>query len=189
MTDFRALLKTHGTPLPNAVTMETEVRSEGALTFRKLEVPGWAEKLTSSSMLSEWSCELDAESIIKLQSAAKKLYGGKPAEQVINEALAAAGIGSYLGTFIEEGLMVAGGGTIRVLFAYRSAKLDSIGAINAALHDLLTADPLSDGATALLELRRIWEAGRNRSEGGLMLLSQLNLYDPERSPFTGIRFK
>lgn len=187
MTDFSELLRKHGAPLPHAVTMETEVRSEGALTFQKLTVPGWATDVKSSSMIAEWRCDLDGAGVRDLQAFLKTvLPSGKTAQQAINEALLAQDIGYYLGTFIEEGMLVAGAATVRMLFAYRPANLRSIGDINTAIHQLLTAAPPAsqDGATALGTLRDKWMAGTAKTEGGLMMLSEINLFDASQFPYT-----
>ncbi len=189
MTDFLDLLRTHGAPIPRAVTMETEVRSEGALTFAKLAVPDWASDLKSSSVLAEWRCDLAAAGLRDLQKLLKTLVGGKPTQQVINEALIAADIGTYLGTFIEEGMMVDGAATVRILFAYRFNSLGSIAAINTAFYQLLTAPPADRkaGSDALAKLRALWAGGTNRREGGLMMLSEVSLDDPAQFPFSSVK--
>jgi len=189
MKDVEHLLRQHGAPLPNALAVETEVRSEGFVAFHTLAVPDWTDGIQSSSSIAEWCCSLVPEQLLELQRVIKTvLPSGKPMQQMLNEALRDLDIGSYMGTFMETGTAVAGHTTIRILFAYRSARLPDIEAINRALHALLTAPGAhSDASDALRALREIWLKGSDRWEGGLMMLSEANLYGPERFPFTSAR--
>jgi hypothetical protein len=186
VTDIGDLLRQRGAPLPNAVVMETEVRSEGALMLQALSVPSWAANLRMSSVLAEWRCTLVREDLGALQAFLKTLLpSGITVQQAINEAFVSLDIGCYLGTFIEEGLLTDGQATVRVMFAYQSAKLTGVEAINQAIHNLLTnPGALGDAANSLSKLREMWRKGSDKWEGGLMMLSEVNLYDPGRFPYT-----
>ena len=185
MTDVGELLRRHGAPLPNAIEMETEVRSEGALMLQKLNVPNWAHNILSSSILAEWRCTLDREDLAALQAFVKTvLASGVTVQEAINEGFQQLDIGSYLGTFIEEGLLVDGQATVRVLFSYRSS-MNSQEDINQKLHGLLTnPGALKDASDALSKLREMWRKGSNKWEGGLMMLSEVNFSDPRRFPYS-----
>jgi hypothetical protein len=187
MSDIENLLQQHGAPLPKAMAMETEVRSEGALMMQTLSVPSWAANLQSSSVLAEWRCTLGRDDLVALQAHLKTLSTttGMTTQQAINEAFKALDIGAYLGTFIEEGLLVDGQATVRVLFAYRSATLTTAEAINGAIHGLLTnPGAWAEASAALTTLRQMWSKGTDKWEGGLMMLSEVNLFDPGRFPYS-----
>ena len=186
MTEITDLLRQHGAPLPRAMAMETEVRSEGIVRIDFLHVPEWAADLRSSSILAEWRCTLQHDDVKALQNLVKTvLPSGVTNEQAINEAFAKLDLGAYLGTFIEEGLLVDGAATVRVLFAYRSATLKRIEDLNRRIYDLLiNPGQLREASTALNALRQIWRKGTNKWEGGLLMLSGMKLYDPERFPYT-----
>jgi hypothetical protein len=191
MSDVRDLLRRHGAPLPNAVMLTTEVRTEGSLAFQTLNVPDWVEQVKPSSALGEWRCTLPSQDVDALQALLKTVIPapGKTNQQLINEALQALDIGSYMGTFIEEGLLVDGSATVRMMFAYRTTTLADMAGIKRKLHGLITApDPQhADASAALLKLRAFWSGGSDKWEGGLMLLSEVNLYDPAVFPFTGAK--
>ena len=186
MTDVTDLLQQHGAPLPNAVEMETEIRSEGAVAFPTLHIPHWAAKLLSSSILAEWRCTLGHDDVDALQALLKSvLPSGRPAQQAINEAFQTLDIGTYLGTFVEQGVLIDGAATVRVLFAYRSDKFNRIEQFNQAIYGFLTTPGvLQEASDAYKKVREFWQQGSNKWEGGLIMLSEVNRYDPGQFPFT-----
>lgn len=190
MTDIPDLMQQHGAPLPKAMVLETEVRTEGALAFQTLNVPSWVNATQTSSAMGEWRCDMTHEQIEQLQITIKTVNtnSGKSCEQVLNETFQALDIGSFLGVFIESGDLIDGAGTVRFLFAYRSKTMGTIELINRKIHELIT-NPATypEGAGILLDLRQKWREGTNKWEGGLMLLSELNLYNPEQFPYTGAK--
>jgi hypothetical protein len=185
MTDIGDLLRQHGAPLPKAIPMNTEVRSEGALMLQQMNVPEWARTI-SASLLTEWRCTLSREDVRALQCHLKTLLPhGVTVQEAINEAFKKLDIGSYLGTFIEEGLLVDGQAKVHVLFAYQSSSANSLDEINQRIHSLLTDQgSYRDTGDALQKLREIWRRGTDKWEGGMMMLSEINLYDPGRFPYT-----
>jgi hypothetical protein len=185
VTDIGDLLQKHGAPLPNAIAMETEVRSEGAFMLQKLNVPAWAKNTAPSSVLAEWRSTLSREDVRALQALLKTvLPHGITVQEAVNEAFKKLDIGCYLGTYIEEGLLPDGQATVRVLFAYMSSA-NNIEEINRRIHGLLTNDgPHGDAGASLQKIRDLWRKGTDKWEGGMMMLSEVNLYDPGRFPYT-----
>lgn len=186
MSDVFKLMQQHGAPLPNAAILETEVRTEGSIAFKTLNVPSWVDKVKPSSGMGEWRCTLTHGQLDQLQALLKTVLPlGNPLEQVLNETFQALDIGSYTGTFVEEGLLVDGAATIRVLFAFRSTTFTDIAGINRAIHNLLiNPGQYAEASDALQKLRDIWRSGTNKWEGGLMMLSEVSLFDPSQFPYT-----
>lgn len=187
MTNPAELLANQNAPVPRAMLLETEVRTEGFFQLGLLVHPNWAKGVLPSSQLAEWRCVLKHREILELGGFLKEvLPSGKPRQQVINEALEALEIGSYLGTFAEHGASVEGGNAIRILFAYRFTKYADLKATNRAIYDLLTqpADANADASSSLKKLRAIWHGGTHQSECFLLMLTQATSEEAETHPFS-----
>jgi hypothetical protein len=186
VTDPAELLRRHGAPAPMAVPMPTEIRSDGGLFFQLLQPPRWTWP-GGTAVIAEWRCDLPLTQIVELRTflARPDPESGVQPEAAINAALEALGVGAYLGTFVNEGPIMQ---AVCMMFAFRPRTLMTEEGLNRTLYRLLTDPPEGMGlaSRALRHLRGVWQGGINRTEGRLMMLSQVDVLGqtgPDSSPF------
>jgi hypothetical protein len=189
VTDPQDLLQGQGrVPGPRAVPLLAEVRTQSTLPFHSVSAPNWSNP-GPFGVAHEWACTMSWDQIYKLQQFLKANVAPTTStpEALIDAEMRGLNIGFYLGTFIGQG---HGGAAVRMLFAYTSSM--AVEDIAKVWSTLLTAPtpaqrPAADAITAL---RRMWSAGTDKTEAGLMLLTQVDLDaelgDAEQFPFGSV---
>lgn len=187
MTDPRELLQLEPTAAPLAVPMPTDVRSDGGLHFQVLQAPYWTGA-SGAAVVAQWSCQPSLDALFALWSYLRQpdpTTGIQP-EQAINDALIHAGLGYYLGTFIDQGSAPF---TVRMLIAFNPKQVMDEAALNAGIARIAQKNPgFEQAGEALQHLRKVWASSQNQADNRMMMLSQYDLRtllsDPSRSPFT-----
>lgn len=189
MTTPQDLMQGQGrAPSPRAITLLAEVRTQSTLPFHSVDPPNWSNP-GPFSVAHEWCCSMTWDQITKLQKFLTTHVAPTTStpEALIDAEMRSLNIGFYLGTFVGQG---HGGAEVRMLFAYTSAmEVEDIAKVWATL--LQTPTPAQKPASdALAELRRMWNSGSDKTESGLMLLTQVDidakLSDPEQFPFGSV---
>jgi len=187
VTDPRELLQDPNAPAPLATLMTTEVRSDGGLHFSVLQAPYWTGA-AGAAVVAQWSCQPSLDSLFALWTYLRQPdpFTGIQPEQAINDALRQAGIGYYLGTFIDQGSAPF---TVRMLIALNPKQVLDEAALNAALARITQKNPgFEQAGEALQHLRKVWASSQSQADNRMMMLSQYDLRallsDPVRSPFT-----
>jgi hypothetical protein len=177
----------HGAPTPLARPMPTEIRSDGGLDLQLLQAPYWAGP-DGTPVIAEWRCSPSLKELVHLRTflVMPDSETGIQPEAAIDAALKDLNIGAYLGTFVATGPNF---NDVRMLFAIRPNQLITESALNRRIYHLMrdTTGKHRQAARDLRRLRRFWNESPVRSDGRLMMLSQLDLLgtltDPEKSPF------
>jgi hypothetical protein len=167
--------------------MTTDVRSDGGLHFSVLQAPFWTGT-SGAAVIAQWSCQPSLEALFTLWIYLRQPDGatGIQPEQAINDALIQAGIGYYIGTYIDQGSAPF---TVRMLIALNPKQVMDEAGLNAALGTIAQKAPgFEQAGEALQHLRRVWASSQNQADDRMMMLSQYDLRtllsDPARSPFT-----
>ena len=198
MTDPRDLIAASGgAPMPLARPMPTEIRSDGGLNVKLLQAPYWAAP-GGHPLIAEWICALPLMELVDLRQFLVRPdpETGIQPEAAIDKAMKAYGIGGYLGTFVSAGPNFS---EVRFIFGF-APNTSQWGAdrayINGKIFQLLQQDEGSEHFQAsknLRYLREIWNKAPVRSDGNLMMLSQVDLVgqlsDPKISPFSADFFE
>lgn len=191
MKDPRDLIAASGAPMPLARPMPTEIRSDGGLNIKLLQAPYWAAP-AGHPLIAEWVCALPLLDLVELRRFLVRPdpETGIQPEAAIDAAMKAYGIGSYVGTFVTAGPNFS---EVRFMFGFAPKTTKWGGdraSINSMMFDLLQAkkDDHAQASRDLRRLRDIWNSAPVRSDGTLMMLSQIDLVgqlsDPELSPFS-----
>jgi hypothetical protein len=206
MTDPRDLLRRRAAPPPVAVTMTTEIRSDGGVFFKVLQGPSWAYGLSNASIW-QWSAPFGRQAIDDLWTHLRKpnaIYGIQT-DALIDFALKKFHIGRYLGTLIDTGVtpllvrMVFGIepdwhatdrqllGLIRDLMKFGGSASEPSAAqrpkppVNTGAGEPAPTDQewhqIYLGAKELNYLRAMWSAQSGRTESRSLLLTQIDIQD------------
>jgi hypothetical protein len=177
--------------MPLARPMPTEVRSDGGLNVKLLQAPHWAAP-GGHPLIATWVCALPLMELVELRRFLVRPdpETGIQPEAAIDAAMKALGIGSYVGTFVSAGPNLS---EVRFMFGF-APKTTKWGGDQASIN-LMMFDLLQDknnrhpqASRDLRRLRNIWNGAPVRSDGTLMMLSQIDLVgqlsDPRLSPYS-----
>jgi hypothetical protein len=195
MTNPRDLLRRRGAPAPIAVTMQTEIRSDGGLYFRVLQAPYWANGRGTASIW-QWTTTLEYKEARLLWEYLRQpdpVYGLQP-EALIDFALTTLQLGRYLGTFVDARKTPL---VVRMMFGIEPDRQITEDQLNSELKKLydynhsniaptkpdgypLSAselDQLKLASSALVKLRRSWARGSPRSDDRSQMLTGVDAHD------------
>jgi hypothetical protein len=208
MSGPRDLLRRRGAPAPLAVTMRTEIRSDGGIFFKVLQGPQWARQ-HSFATIWQWSARLKRKELRDLWEKLRKPDEyGLNAEQYIDFALKKLEIGRYLGTFVDTDVTPV---EVRMVFGIQPNRQITETQLTQEIRALLrSAKPgatvpvppthvdqnptpltpeelrqIRQAATNLADLRSIWLKGSANVDRRSMMLSQVDIQDliANHSPF------
>ncbi len=178
-------------PGPNAIPLVAEVRTGSSIIYHRVNPPGWLPSDTTETFgsMHEWSCSMTWGQVLELRKflTTPVARTKKTPEALIDAAMRELQIGFYLGTFIANG---QGGADVRMVFAYTgNIERNDLARTCAAFLTEPSKGQLP-ASRSLATLRRMWNAGSDRRESGLMLLANVDvskeLEDRERFPFASI---
>lgn len=204
MTNPRELLRRRGAPAPIAVTMQTEIRSDGGLLFTVLQSPLWAYKRYTATIW-QWTAMLGHKEVRLLWEFLRDpdpVYAMQP-EALIDLALATLQIGRYVGTYVDAGTTPV---VVRMVFGIEPDRQVTETQLNRQIRTLVdysktnNAPKMPDGSqltrtqldqmrlasVALLKLRQYWADGTTRTEQRSVMMTGVELHDLDgggQSPF------